>query len=299
MQTLQSGDAPQQCIATNNIFVANIHQQFLLTMSRPLAVTARRRVYILSLAVAALLLFLLFSGYQTNIDPLAFDSSPFETGLSDGPNDGAKGSSTSPSILLVSALFPLSKSKHSMHDYTWWLTNFLEPITTDIYFFTTPDLEPLVRKVRGNLPITINTTFSSPFDIPPLAGLEEKYDEMHGIDREKGIHSSALYAVWNGKPYFLDEGVKNAGKVYDYAFWNDAGSFRNQHKYVKWPDSNRVERVWEEGSKLSGTPKEDLLFFPMYSTPHASMQYWQEGMGPVDNEFSEGVSLSPSPFPLD
>jgi len=196
-----------------------------------------------------------------------------------------------PTILLVSAFFPLSKSKHSMSDYKAWLSRFLQPITTPIYFFTTPDMEPLVQSLRGNLPITINTTFSSPFDIPPLkdgVGTQEKYEEMWRWDREKHRHSPGLYAIWSGKPYFLDEGLRNSKIEYDYAFWTDAGSFRDDHSYSHWPDPVRVQEVWEEGNKESGTSVEDLLFFPMWGPPHSSMQFWTERMGPIDNEFSEG-----------
>jgi len=79
-----------------------------------------------------------------------------------------------PPILLVSAFFPLSNSKHPLSDYKSWLSRFLAPITTPIYFFTTPEFAPLIQSLRGpGLPIAINTTFSSPFDIPRLKTLGE------------------------------------------------------------------------------------------------------------------------------
>ncbi|KAJ3807837.1 hypothetical protein F5876DRAFT_90377 [Lentinula aff. lateritia] len=196
-------------------------------------------------------------------------------------------------ILLVSGLFPLSKSKHSTEDYRSWLTLFLGSVTTDIYFFTTPELAELVADVRGSLPITINTTFSTPFDIPPLANLKEPYERMHAIDRERSRHSAELYAIWNGKPYYLDEAVKNSEKQYSYAFWSDAGSFRNEHVYRGWPSSARLEEVWDEGSRVSGVAKEDLLFFPMWEPPHASIKNWQEALGPVDTDFSSFFGGSP------
>ncbi|KAJ6620760.1 hypothetical protein B0H10DRAFT_1049848 [Mycena sp. CBHHK59/15] len=203
-----------------------------------------------------------------------------------------------PSILLVSAFFPLSKSKHTMREYEWWLCQFLRPITADIYFYTPVEIEPLIRKCRGRLPITINTTFSTPFDIPPLVNSKEQYGKMHAQDRERKIHSAELYAVWNGKPYFLDEAVKalsSQGKDYEYAFWNDAGSFRSNHNYTDWPALARVHEIWEEGSVLTGEKKEDLLFFPVCRVPHPSEKHWQEHMGPVDNEFSEGSFFGGSP----
>jgi hypothetical protein len=194
-------------------------------------------------------------------------------------------------ILLASAFFPLAKSKHSTNDYISWQARFLSCVTTEIYFFTTPDMEPLIRNLRGDLPITVNTTFSSPFAIPHLDGLEGRYQDMHEWDREKKRHSPELYAVWNAKPYFLDEAVKNSrmrGREYDFAFWNDAGSFRSESQCTAWPDPRRVDEVWEEGSKRGGRNKEDLLFFPITGVPHRSMRLWEERMGPVDSEFSEG-----------
>jgi hypothetical protein len=197
-------------------------------------------------------------------------------------------------ILLVAAFFPLSKSKHGSGEYSYWQYQFLSFITTDIYFFTTPEMVPTIRQIRGDLPITINATFSSPFDIPPLRGLEEKYAQMHEWDREKHRHSPELYAVWNGKPYFLDEAVKNArqeGKEYDYAFWNDAGSFRSDHRYRDWPDPARLHHIWDEGSRRSGKQKEDLLFFPITGLPSRKAKSWDDSMGPVDAEFSEGEQI--------
>jgi len=207
---------------------------------------------------------------------------------------------TPPTILLVSAFFPLSKSKHSSSDYEIWISRFLGPITAPIYFFTTPEFEPFIRSLRGpNLSITINTTFSSPFDIPPLKdgiGTKEKYQEMWGWDPYPDIRNPELSATWSAKPYFLDEGLRNSGIAYDYAFWNDAGSFRDVHSYKSWPDPMRVKEVWEEGSKVTGTSVEDLLIFPMWGFLPSSMKNWSEEIGPVQTKdpFSEGqYSLSP------
>ncbi|KAJ7164683.1 hypothetical protein C8R43DRAFT_878995 [Mycena crocata] len=201
-------------------------------------------------------------------------------------------------ILLVSAFFPLSKSKHTMREYEWWLCQFLRPITTDIYFYTPTEMVPLVRKCRGRLPITIDTTFATPFDISPLRKFGQQYVDMHALDREKDIHSSELYAVWNAKPYFLDEAVKalsRQGRNYDHAFWNDAGSFRSTHNFTDWPSATRVQDIWKEGSALTGEKQEDLLFYPVCRVPHPTHRYWQESMGPIDNYFSEASFFGGSP----
>lgn len=201
-----------------------------------------------------------------------------------------------PKILLVAAFFPLAKSKHSADDYAYWLREFLQPITTDIYFYTTPEHEEKIRNARGHVPMVIDTTYSSPFHVPPLKGLEKKYTAMLELDREKDIHNPELFAVWNAKPFLLDAAVKNMarkGKIYDYAFWNDAGSIRGKHLYKDWPDPERVERIWRMGEKLSGVKKEDLLFYPLTSIYDDRFPHWTEEWGPVDswNGVSEGMSL--------
>jgi len=64
---------------------------------------------------------------------------------------------------------------------------------------------------------------------------------------------------------------------------SDAGLFRDPHSYTLWPDLKQVREVWEEEE---GKGSGDLLFFPMWGPPHPSMQFWSEGMGPIDNEGS-------------
>ncbi|PPR07462.1 hypothetical protein CVT26_013432 [Gymnopilus dilepis] len=233
--------------------------------------------------------------------------SPFD-GLQDENVPGSLSTSqSSPSsrnasrILLVSALFPLSKSKskHSIEDYKSWLRHFLGPITTPIYFYTTPDFAPLIQSLRGTgLPLVVNTTYSSPFDIPPLKGLEQTYEEMHDLDREKFRHSPELYAIWNAKPFLLSSAVQTLAsqdEVYDYAFWNDAGSFRSEHPYTTWPDHWTVDRVWNAGTLFNGKGEEDLLFFPVFDLPPRKVRGWKEDMGPVDHEISEGSFFGGSP----
>lgn len=242
---------------------------------------------LIAIIFASIAAYLVVRGLSLPLNKASTISSTSLVDVWGAPSVGAS-ASVHANILLVSAFFHLPKSKHSMDDYQKWLALFLQHITTDVYFYTSPDLEALVRRVRGPLPITINTTFSSPFDIPPLRGLESKYTEMHEWDREQTRHSPQLYAVWNAKPYLLDEAVRTSHRVYDYAFWNDAGSFRNRHTYGKWPDPGRVERIWEAGSVLSGTRKEDPMFIPIQGVPHVTMRHWDETLGPIDNEFSEG-----------
>ena len=234
----------------------------------------------------------LFVFYEYLIPPrLTLEEESLPKKIADESDDSSSFNPNSTRILIVSSLFLLSKSKHSKEDYYNWLHQFLGPVTTEVYFYTSPDLVPIVQAARGDgLPITIDTNYDTAFDVPPLKGLEEVYKEMHGLDREHLLHSPELYSVWNAKPFFVDNAVQimeSKGKTYDYVFWNDAGSFRSGHVHKNWPDPSRLHEIWEEGSKLSGTKAEDLLFYPTVYPPYGA-KYWKEDTGPIDSDFSEG-----------
>ncbi|KAJ8501415.1 hypothetical protein ONZ45_g12148 [Pleurotus djamor] len=218
-----------------------------------------------------------------------------------------------PKVLIVTAFFPLTKSKHSLADYKSWLSSFLLQIRTPIYFYAPPNLgiDSLVKSLRTKttFPIYINTTFEQAFDIPPLSGdgMRATYEEMHSKDREAFRHTPELYSIWNAKPYFLDEAVNHVDQTalavpggFDYAFWVDAGSFRGDHFYSDWPNAARVDQVFEEGSKHGGgqtgaVKKEDFIFFPLASVPSRGWKWWRESDGPVDFDFSEGSFFGGTP----
>ena len=227
---------------------------------------------------------------------LTLEEGSFRTWFLDDSDDGYSNTATIPHgnssrILLVSSLFILSKSKHSKEDYFDWLQRFLRPVTTEVYFYTSPDLAHTVQEARGEgLPITIDANYNTPFDVPPLKGREGWYDKMHSMDRENSYHSPELYSVWNAKPFFVDNAIrvmKSKGKTYDYVFWSDGGSFREINVYKDWPDPNRLDEVWHEGSRLSGTKAQDLLFYAIQYPPYSARD-WKEDMGPIDTDFSEG-----------
>lgn len=208
-----------------------------------------------------------------------------------------------PRILLVSAFFPLEHSKHSLQDYKYWINNFLGAagIHSDIYFYTTPSLEPFIRSIHASSghthELTIDTTFLTPISIPPLSHYQGKYTQMHAWDRENDIHSPELYAIWNAKPWLLSQAVKikslelakkkQEDQQYDYAFWNDAGSFRWAHAFRTWPDPLRLREVFRVGKALAGGVH-DVLFFPLCQVPGLKEYVWKPHKGPVDMDFSEG-----------
>jgi hypothetical protein len=310
-------------------------------------VLSRRQRLLLALVVCALTIGLHFSFTEYTHSSksvvtwsVEFDDSVSSSGASAQPTTSESSTTKPPKkILLVSAFYPLEKSKHTDAEYTAWLQRFLGHVSTDIYFFTTPELEPFVEHARNALPfntstgslsedsyaprLIVNTTYLSPTSIPPLLPHKDQYERMHAWDREKARHAPELYAIWNAKPWFLREGLRNmkvrdSDDDYDYAFWTDAGSFRHEHAYETWPDAVRVEEVWESGFQLQReqwkawdamsdsmreeyagrdrekerkaevASKEDLIFFPVYELPRKQELGWKEALGPIDIDFSEG-----------
>ncbi|KAG6809510.1 hypothetical protein H0H92_015982 [Tricholoma furcatifolium] len=202
-------------------------------------------------------------------------------------------------ILLVSALFQFEHSKHSHEEYSSWLGHFIgtDGVQSDIYFFTAPELEPFVSSLRST-GLTVNTTYQTPFAIPPIVPYQDKYREMHAWDRENSYHNPELYAVWNAKPWLLQQGLTNLGGAanYDYAFWIDAGSFRGDHPFRAWPDPARVMEAFlsAQGGGDAGVSG-DRFLFPVYSVPGRAEYSWRVEDGPVDADFSEGSFFGSTP----
>jgi hypothetical protein len=94
-----------------------------------------------------------------------------------------------------------------------------------------------------------------------------------------------LGQVWAAKPYFVREAIRNlraAGREYDYVLWMDAGSMREPHAYAAWPDVNTLNAFWEQGARLTGTNRDDLILIPIERNIPPAFAKWQEDDGPQD-----------------
>ncbi|KAG6901220.1 hypothetical protein C0995_015082 [Termitomyces sp. Mi166 len=276
---------------------------------------ARLRFLTIVVACVLLLVHLRFVDSSTPTHPVkAVSDSDSYKAVVENPLKETRG----PRILLVSALFPLTHAKHTHEDYISWLRNFIgrSGIQSDVYFYTTPELASLVSSLHSSTStspttqrqrLTINTTYTSPFSIPPLARYTSKYHAMHAWDRERARHNPELYAVWNAKPWLLEYALislssstshshsgshESHGEYdYDYAFWVDAGSFRAPHPFRRWPDPRRVDKVFsaarysQEGNKSD--KDKDKMLIPLYGVPGLKEYAWRFEMGPVDMDLSE------------
>jgi hypothetical protein len=192
-------------------------------------------------------------------------------------------------ILIVSAYFPVSNSKHAESDYLKWMSKFLSKIESPIYFYTPPSFASSILALRGNLPITLNTSFTSAFEVPPIRPWKDAYQQQAAIDPENiqrryalrgRKHGPELYAIWLSKPYLLLEGIKNSERMnatYKYTFWVDAGSFRSPHDYQAWPSLDRVESIWND------TSLDNRLIVELMNLPSKTYRDWDEEDGPFED----------------
>ena len=261
----------------------------------------RTRTFLLALISAGIFY------YYSDKYLLSFSSRDFATVPDTLRYDGDAGSTSTDltthasEILLVSAFFPLNHTRHSGKGYEKLLRNFLDTIQTPIYFFTPPEIAPLIRELRGSLPITINSSYAGPFDVPPVQGLYDAYYKMHRQNKDHKAEGPDLYALRTSKPWFLTEAVKNyknglapESRSVGYAFWVDIWSFRDGLKVRDWPNVERVKGVLKEGAEATRRSEDELVFFPMNDVPNLTMQWWKEDMGPFYRNFAQGVLHLPS-----
>ena len=208
-----------------------------------------------------------------------------------------------PRVLLVTSWFPVQNPRFTDEEYAQWLPNFFASNKNDIVLYTTPEYEQKFRSMRGNnLTLIIDTRFASPFHIPPLVGKQDSYEIILKQDRSRSKASIDLYANRHAKPFFLYDAIArlgDSGNKYDFAFWSDAGSFREENVYTEWPSPTRLQEIWEETGNFSKTPKEDLIFIPSSRGPHPSMKFWTEAMGPIDNDISIASFFGGTPNAVD
>lgn len=123
---------------------------------------------------------------------------------------------------VVTAYYPLSKSKHGIDNYKRWYTNFFRAVTAPVICFCPPEMEAEFRNLAGpNVRLVIRDFGSFPM---MSAEKMEKWRAWHLTDPERHIHSPELYAVWATKPDFVLEAMfLHEALVY---VWCDIGCFR-------------------------------------------------------------------------
>jgi hypothetical protein len=140
---------------------------------------------------------------------------------------------------VITAFYPLEKSKHSVECYHSWLKNFCA-IPCLLVIYTDTSSAGLIRTARKGLEsktVIIEKSLGSfRMTSPDMMGLWQRH---HAIDPEKAIHSPELYAVWAIKQECVRDTIKANPFKSTWFVWCDIGIQRHselQKFYERFPE---------------------------------------------------------------
>ncbi|GAA5826182.1 hypothetical protein JCM11251_007197 [Rhodosporidiobolus azoricus] len=164
-------------------------------------------------------------------------------------------------VTIVSSFYRVDNGKkHRVSEYHEWLTNFLHSVELPIIFYCAPSMAAYIRNLRGSKPLTLVTTYTSPFEMPPNEALggHAWAVAQHAIDPEKHVHVPDVYGVWTAKPWIVRDAAERDPYGSEYFFWVDAGGFRDSsitHDFTALPSvlSNLYSTLPDDTIVLAAT----------------------------------------------
>jgi hypothetical protein len=172
-----------------------------------------------------------------------------------------------PTTTVVSAFYPLEKSKHGVDRYHRWLQNFCE-IPCLLVLYTDAASAEIIRIARKGLEsktvIIVRPFNSFRMSSPDMMGLWQRH---HTIDPEKGIHSPELYAVWAIKQECVRDTIQQNPFNSSWFVWCDVGIQRHaqlQCFYNAFPSI--CHELCEPGR---------ILFLEVQDIPQAYIDNWR------------------------
>ena len=160
----------------------------------------------------------------------------------------------SSNVTVISHYFQLKKSKHSIVDYKKWVRNFFISVSSPLVIFTDKQSfiqELLELRTLLNQPTTLYVTDSiwnvlkENEGIRKLNYISNYKKEQLKLDREKQIHNSNLYALWNLKSFVTDKIAQENFYNSSAFIYSDSGAWR--HQIIKdWPDNYQVMSLIED-----------------------------------------------------
>lgn len=192
-------------------------------------------------------------------------------------------------ITIVTAYYQLKKAKHSHSEYLIWLENFLSFAQSPMIIFTTPDLHPILYRLRGNgsFPTVFILNYASPLQMPPIKPLISTFEEQHETDPERAYHSVELYAIWCAKSYMLNYSSEINPFRTQYFLYVDAGAFRtSNYRFRDWPDPTGLSCILNSNRFLLGM----IAPLPQHFCP---LKY-NVNDGPINLDLIEGTFMAGS-----
>ena len=129
-------------------------------------------------------------------------------------------------MTLVTAFYPLSKSKHTLRNYMNWASIFFKCVTVPVICYCDATIHPSLKKYAGP-----NVTFQvRPLESWTYASKEwmSKWEAYWHTDREKEKHCPELYAIWASKISFILDAIQKHDS--DAYIWCDIGAWRTPHR---------------------------------------------------------------------
>jgi hypothetical protein len=167
---------------------------------------------------------------------------------------------------VVTAFYPLGKSKHGTGKYHLWLQN-LCAIPCNLVVFTDATTAPLIREARGDRPTVIH---ERPFDAWDMTtpAMMEMWRRQMDRDPERAIHSPELYAVWAIKQEAVMSVIAENPFQSRWFIWCDIGIQRHAHLqpwYMTFPTVDACERLIAQGR---------MTFLEVRPIPQGIVDHW-------------------------
>lgn len=169
---------------------------------------------------------------------------------------------------VITAFYPLEKSKHTPAHYTAWINNFCR-IPCRLVVATDEATATMIRAARGDLPTEII--------VRPFTGWEMTSPQMmalwkrhYALDPERTIHSPELYAVWALKQEVVMETIRRNPFNSTWFIWCDIGIQRHpshQEWYQTFPDSSVCKALCLPGQ---------MVFLEVKRIPDPFIAAWKQ-----------------------
>jgi hypothetical protein len=169
---------------------------------------------------------------------------------------------------VVTAFYPLSKSKHGVGKYHEWLRLFCA-IPCNLVVFTDEASAALILEARGERPthLVIRQFDSWQMTSPTMM---EMWGRHHAWDPEQNIHSPELYAVWALKQECVMEAIRIDPFSSEYFVWCDIGIQRipdMQQWYMSFPHPQICHRLCSGGQ---------IAFLEVDPIPDVFAEAWKQ-----------------------
>ena len=126
---------------------------------------------------------------------------------------------------VVTAFYPLQKSKHAIEQYNEWINHFCK-FNCNLVVYTNDEYAALINKSRNpvNTKIFVKSFDSYVMTTPEMMAM---WNRHHAFDPEANIHSPELYAVWAIKQESVMLAIQDNPFNSIYFVWCDIGIQRN------------------------------------------------------------------------